>query len=289
MSEPRTAAATAARRADSDHKRERVLTVARAWVDRGQDFSWEQLARGAQVNPGFVHRAAGLKDEVCALREQATIELDVGLRSGTAVTMASVRAENVFLKRQLAQREGDIAKLKHRLGELLGQALRCPRGRRRGPGGTRRRTRTAALRGPRDPARARRGARRRPRAQPAPAARTQPGARRMTDTQWPAVPDPAVFHGPAGEFVLRTEPHTESDPMALLSQFLVAFGAAAGAGAHYAVEASRHHSNEFIVLVGPSAKGRKGSSWDHVEALMRDVDGPFVGRCIASGMSWERG
>lgn len=123
MNEARTAAATAARRADSDHKRERVLTVARAWVDRGQDFSWEQLARGAQVNPGFVHRAAGLKDEVCALREQATAELEVGLRSGTAVTMASVRAENVFLKRQLAQREGDIAKLKRRLGELLGQEL----------------------------------------------------------------------------------------------------------------------------------------------------------------------
>jgi hypothetical protein len=121
MNEPRTAAATAARRADSEHKRERVLTVARVWVDRGQDFSWEQLARGAQVNPGFVHRAAGLKDEVCALREQATLELEVGLRSGTAVTMTSVRAENVFLKRRLAEREDDIAKLKRRLGELLGQ------------------------------------------------------------------------------------------------------------------------------------------------------------------------
>ena len=123
MNEPRTAAATAVRRADSEHKRERVMTVARAWVDRGQDFSWEQLARGAQVNPGFVHRAAGLKDEVCALREQATVELEVGLRSGTAVTMTSVRAENVFLKRRLAEREADIAKLKHRLGELLGQEL----------------------------------------------------------------------------------------------------------------------------------------------------------------------
>ena len=123
MNEPRTAAATAVRRADSEHKRERVMTVARAWVDRGQDFSWEQLARGAQVNPGFVHRAAGLKDEVCALREQATVELEVGLRSGTAVTMASVRAENVFLKRRLAEREADIATLKHRLGELLGQEL----------------------------------------------------------------------------------------------------------------------------------------------------------------------
>ena len=111
----------------------------------------------------------------------------------------------------------------------------------------------------------------------------------MTETSWPAPPAEAVFHGPAGEFVLRTAPHTESHPMALLSQFLVAFGTATGANAHYAVEASHHHSNEFIVLVGPSSKGRKGSSWDHVEALMRDVDEPFAERCIASGMSSGEG
>ena len=63
----------------------------------------------------------------------------------------------------------------------------------------------------------------------------------MTDAPWPAAPAEAVFHGPAGEFVLRTDPHTESHPMALLSQFLVAFGTATGRNAHYAVEASRHH------------------------------------------------
>jgi hypothetical protein len=55
------------------------------------------------------------------------------------------------------------------------------------------------------------------------------------------------------------DPHTESHPTALLSQFLVAFGTAAGAGAHYAVEASRHHSNEFIELVGPVTSTR--ASW----------------------------
>jgi hypothetical protein len=45
---------------------------------------------------------------------------------------------------------------------------------------------------------------------------------------WAAAPAEAAFHGPAGEFVIRTEPHTEADPMALLVQFLVAFGVAAG-------------------------------------------------------------
>ncbi|MDQ6613639.1 MAG: YfjI family protein [Actinomycetota bacterium] len=108
-------------------------------------------------------------------------------------------------------------------------------------------------------------------------------------TAWPAAPDTAVYHGPAGEFVARTEPHTESDPMALLAQFLVAFGAAAGRGAYYQVEASRHYPNEFVVLVGASAKGRKGSSWDHVEALLHHVDDTFVDHCLASGMSSGEG
>jgi hypothetical protein len=78
----------------------------------------------------------------------------------------------------------------------------------------------------------------------------------MTDAPWPAAPAESLFHGPAGEFVLRTDPHTESHPMALLSQFLVAFGTATGSNAYYAVEASRHHTNEFIVLVGPTSKAR---------------------------------
>ncbi|MGH2928208.1 MAG: hypothetical protein ACRDL8_08400, partial [Solirubrobacteraceae bacterium] len=79
MSE-RTAAATARRRADSEHKHQRILTVAGAFIDRGQDFSLEQLARAAQVNPGFVHRAPGLKAEIEALRHNATAELEAGLR-----------------------------------------------------------------------------------------------------------------------------------------------------------------------------------------------------------------
>jgi hypothetical protein len=113
------------------------------------------------------------------------------------------------------------------------------------------------------------------------------GERLMID--WPAPVDPAALHGAAGEFVLLTEPHTESDRMALLAQFLVCFGTAIGRTAHYAVEASRHYGNEFVVLVGPSSKGREGSSWDHVERLMRKVDPHFIDGCVSSGMSSGEG
>jgi len=106
---------------------------------------------------------------------------------------------------------------------------------------------------------------------------------------WPKAPAGAALHGPAGEFVQRTAPHTEADPMALLAQFLVAFGAAAGRHVHYAVEATRHHLNEFVILVGPSGKGRKGSSWDHVDALLTEVDRDFSERCVSSGLSSGEG
>jgi hypothetical protein len=121
MSGARTAAATARRRADSEHKRQRVLAVAGAFIDRGQDFSFEQLARAAQVNPGFLHRAPGLKAAIEAMRHNATVELEAGLRNGTALTTASVKAENAFLKHRLHEREQDVATLKRRLGEALGQ------------------------------------------------------------------------------------------------------------------------------------------------------------------------
>ncbi len=108
-------------------------------------------------------------------------------------------------------------------------------------------------------------------------------------TGWPAAPSEAAFHGPAGEFVIRTEPHTEADPMALLVQFLVAFGVTAGRRAHWPIEASRHHPNEFAVLVGPSSKGRKGSAWDHVEAIIAAADPAFAGDGLVSGLSSGEG
>lgn len=106
---------------------------------------------------------------------------------------------------------------------------------------------------------------------------------------WPEPARDAALHGPAGEFVRCTAPHTESDPMALLVQFLVCFGAAAGRGVHYQVEATRHGLNEFAILIGPSGKGRKGSAWDHVEALMSDIDREFAERSISSGLSSGEG
>ena len=108
-------------------------------------------------------------------------------------------------------------------------------------------------------------------------------------SDWPEPIAEAALHGPAGEFVQLIEPHTEADPIALLIQFLVSFGVTAGRHAHLRIEASRHYPNEFCVLVGASGKGRKGSSWDHVEQLLGAAAPDFTSSRLVSGLSSGEG
>jgi hypothetical protein len=105
---------------------------------------------------------------------------------------------------------------------------------------------------------------------------------------WPAPPAPAVYHELLGEIVKTITPHTEADPVAILTQLLVSFGAAVGRGAWFTVEATRHHPNEFMLLCGDSSKARKGSSWDHVRRLIAQVD-PQLERRILTGLSSGEG
>lgn len=92
----------------------------------------------------------------------------------------------------------------------------------------------------------------------------------------------------AGAITETIAPETEADPLAILSQLLVAAGAVVGRGAFVGVEATRHHPNEFVVLVGDSAKARKGSSWDHVAQVMERADPGFSKR-LRTGLSTGEG
>lgn len=106
---------------------------------------------------------------------------------------------------------------------------------------------------------------------------------------WPEPPDERALHGPAGEFVRIVGPHTEADPMALLVQFLVGVGNLFGRSAHFTVEASKHFTNLFTILVGRTAKGRKGTSWDYVFNILQAVDPIWAKDCIADGLSTGEG
>lgn len=105
---------------------------------------------------------------------------------------------------------------------------------------------------------------------------------------WPAPPDPVAHHGLPGQVVAKIAPHTEADPAAILTQLLVCCGALIGRDAHFLVEATRHHPNEFVVLVGDSAKARKGSSFDHVARLLAHADPAFTAR-LTTGLSSGEG
>jgi hypothetical protein len=105
---------------------------------------------------------------------------------------------------------------------------------------------------------------------------------------WPTPPAAAVYHELLGEIVTTIAPHTEADPIAILTQLLVSFGAAVGRGAFFQVEATRHHPNEFMLLVGDSSRARKGSSWDHVRRLLAAVD-PSIEQRTLTGLSSGEG
>jgi len=105
---------------------------------------------------------------------------------------------------------------------------------------------------------------------------------------WPAPPDQAAYHGLPGQVAQKIAPNTEADPAAILTQLLICCGALIGRGAYFQVEATRHHPNEFLVLVGDSAKARKGSSFDHVARLLTQTDPAFTQR-LTTGLSSGEG
>jgi hypothetical protein len=90
-------------------------------------------------------------------------------------------------------------------------------------------------------------------------------------TPWPVLA-PEAYYGLAGQIVHTIEPHSEADPVALLCQLLTYFGAIVGRSAYYQIEATRHYANLYTCLIGPTAKGRKGTAYDHIEAQMKTVD-----------------
>ncbi len=106
--------------------------------------------------------------------------------------------------------------------------------------------------------------------------------------QWPEPLDKAAFYGLAGEFVAAAQPHSEADPAALLVSFLAAFGSAVGGGPHAVVGATHHPARLFAVLVGQSAKARKGESWSPVHRVLAQADPAWAAR-VQQGLSTGEG
>jgi hypothetical protein len=106
---------------------------------------------------------------------------------------------------------------------------------------------------------------------------------------WPAPLSSEAYHGLAGELVGMIEPHTEADNAAILVQLLIGFGNAIGRSAHFMIESDRHALNLYAILVGETAKGRKGTSWGRVRQLFEKAAPDWVLERIAGGLSSGEG
>jgi len=98
---------------------------------------------------------------------------------------------------------------------------------------------------------------------------------------------PEMFAGLVGDVISAYEPFTEAAAEAIAAQFLVAFGSAIGRGPHIQVGSVRHGANENVLIVGDTAKARKGESL-HV-ALHPFRDSEWAQRCVTSGLSSAEG
>lgn len=108
-------------------------------------------------------------------------------------------------------------------------------------------------------------------------------------TPWPTPLSSSALYGVVGQIVQAIEPHTEADPSAMLMQFLTCFGSLIGRTAYFILDGSKHFTNLFLIVIGASATGRKGTSFNHVKNLLNAVDPNWSKNCIAEGLSSGEG
>src|SRR5262245_19754253 len=99
----------------------------------------------------------------------------------------------------------------------------------------------------------------------------------------------AAYHGLAGKYVERVLPESEADPVAVLLQFLVAFGNLVGRCAHTVAGGARHALNLYVAIVGHTSKSRKGTSWAHVQRLFGFIDEEWTREHLIKSVSSGEG
>jgi hypothetical protein len=105
---------------------------------------------------------------------------------------------------------------------------------------------------------------------------------------WPEMPIEAL-HGIFGDIVATLEPHTEADPAGLLACFIAYFGAAVGAGPHFRLSGTTQTARVNMLVVGDSARARKGSAEAMARWVMRTADPAIATERRASGLNSGEG
>ena len=105
---------------------------------------------------------------------------------------------------------------------------------------------------------------------------------------WPVLHEDALY-GWSGEFIRAVAPHTEADPVGVLSSTFVAVGNCVGRNARFLVEGDYHHVNFFVADAGESSRGRKGTSLSRTMSMLKDIDPEWYAHRVVSGLSSGEG
>jgi hypothetical protein len=89
---------------------------------------------------------------------------------------------------------------------------------------------------------------------------------------YPAPPRDDAYHGIVSELIDAVAPISESDPPAIALQFLVAVSSVIGRGPYFLVGDKEHRTNEFVLVIGQSAHGRKGDGLARALVIPGEAD-----------------
>jgi hypothetical protein len=109
------------------------------------------------------------------------------------------------------------------------------------------------------------------------------------EEEWPPEIEKAAYQGLAGEIIEVIAPHTEASPIALLVHLLTFFGNAAGRASHCRVSGTAHYAVEFGLVVGRSARARKGTALNAIERLFAVAAPEWTRNCRHGGLSSGEG
>ena len=108
-------------------------------------------------------------------------------------------------------------------------------------------------------------------------------------SDWPREMAREAFIGLAGDFVRLVEPHTEADPVALLTNFMVGGGVLFGREAYAIADGRTHYPVEFLLVAGQTGAGRKGTASARTLPVMERVEEGFSSQRVLSGLSSGEG
>lgn len=99
----------------------------------------------------------------------------------------------------------------------------------------------------------------------------------------------AALHGVFGQAIELLDPCTEAEPAAILAHLLVGFGVMVGPRPFLRVGTQRMPAKTFAVVVGASAKARKGTAWGDAALILEHADDDFLRTQQVTGLASGEG